>query len=162
MKYLKNEEEADAIVWMNEAARLAKKSLCLNAKCGTVIVKNKKVIGFGYNAPPLNKKENKICDQKFGEGKPKYDKTCCVHAEWRAILDTLKKNSKKIKGSTLYFTRVDSKGKIKKSGKPYCTVCSRLALDSGIAKFVLWHEDGIYEYKTSEYNKLSYEYIHPK
>ena len=58
-----------------------------------------------------------------------------------------------------YFTRVDESGKIKKSGKPLCTVCSRLALDVGIEKFVLWHDGGICEYLTDEYNRLSYEYI---
>jgi len=45
-----------------------------------------------------------------------------------------------------------------KSGKPYCTVCSRLALDNGIKEFVLWHTDGIKGYDTKEYNKLSYDF----
>ncbi len=74
-------------------------------------------------------------------------------------MDVLKRNPKEIKGASLYFARIDGSGKIKKSGKPYCTVCSRLALDAGIAKFVLWHEEGIGEYPAEEYNRLSYEYV---
>ena len=46
-----------------------------------------------------------------------------------------------------------------KAGKPYCTVCSRLAIDSGIVEFVLWHESGITAYPTDEYNDLSYDFF---
>ena len=147
---------------MEEAGRAAEKALCLKAKCGTVVVKDGEVIGEGYSAPPLDKEENRMCGKEFGPGKPKYDKTCCMHAEWRAIMDALRRNPEKLAGSKLYFTRVDEKGKIKKSGPPLCTVCSRMALDSGIEKFVLWHEEGIREYPTDEYNQLSYEYTHEK
>ena len=160
MDYLKNEEEKEAIYFMEKASLLAKKALCLKAKCGSVIVKDGKVIGEGYNAPPQDREENRVCLKEFPLGKPKYDKTCCVHAEWRAILDALKRNPDKIIGSSLYFVRVDDLGNIKKSGKPYCTVCSRLALDSQISYFYLWHDLGITKYKTDEYNKLSYEYEH--
>lgn len=44
------------------------------------------------------------------------------------------------------------------AGQPYCTHCSRLALDAGIAEFVLWHNEGIAVYPTDEYNNLSYRY----
>jgi len=160
MEYLKGQQEKEAIHWMNMATEIAKKALCLQAKCGTVIVKNGEVIGVGYNAPPLDKKENQTCNVEFGPGKPLFDKTCCMHAEWRAILDALRRNSSMVIGSKLYFSRAGDDGKIKKSGKPYCTVCSRLALDVGIDKFLLWHEEGICEYSTGEYNRISYEYIH--
>ena len=143
---------------MNEAAEVAEKALCLRAKCGTVVVSDGEIIGRGYNAPPLDKEENRMCDKQIAEGKPKYDKTCCMHAEWRAILDALRNNPNKIAGSKLYFTRVDDNGKILKSGKPFCTVCSRLALDCGISDFILWHEEGITSYPTDEYNQLSYQF----
>jgi len=159
MEFLKEKAEQEAIRWMNEAAKIATKALCTRAKCGTVVVKNGEIIGVGYNAPPLDKEENRMCEADRSFGKPKYDKTCCMHAEWRAIMDALKRNSEKIKGSKLYFTRVDEDGKMKKSGKPYCTTCSRMALDVGIDKFLLWHEEGICEYSTDEYNRLSYEYV---
>ena len=156
-------KNADAIKYMNDAANVAKKALCLRAKCGTVIVKDSEIIGEGYNAPPLDDPANRTCNDEYTyPTKPKYDRTCCMHAEWRAIMDALKLNPEKIQGSSLYFTRVDENGKIKKSGKPYCTVCSRIALDAGIREFVLWHEKGIHAYPTDEYNKLSYQYKHDK
>ncbi len=144
--------------WMETAAQVAKSAMCLKAKCGTVIVKDGVVIGEGYNAPPLDKEEHRMCGKDRNFGEPKYDKTCCMHAEWRAMIDALRRNSEKLAGSKLYFTRVNERGEIKRSGKPLCTVCSRMALDLGIEKFVLWHETGIREYPTDEYNQLSYEY----
>jgi len=159
MVYLQNEQEREAIRWMNEAAKLAERALCSRAKCGTIIVKGGEIIGEGYNAPPLDLVEHSMCNADRSFGQPKYDKTCCLHSEWRAILDALKRNAGKVSGSKLYFVRVDEDGKTKRSGKPYCTVCSRLALDVGIDTFLLWHEEGVCEYPTDEYNRLSYEYV---
>ncbi len=158
MRFLTSSEQNDAVEWMEKAGEAAVKAMCLKAKCGTVIVKDGEVIGRGYNAPPLDKEENRVCLEEFGPGKPKYDRTCCMHAEWRAIMDALRKHPEKLVGSKLYFCRVDEAGNIKKSGEPYCTVCSRLALDAGIGYFFLWHEQGIGEYPTAEYNKLSYQF----
>ena len=158
MEYLKGQREKEAIQWMTKAAKMAARALCLRAKCGTVIVKGSEVIGEGYNAPPLDKEEHRTCNEEFSSGKPQYDRTCCMHAEWRAITDALKRNPEKLNGSKLYFVRVDGNGLIKKSGKPYCTVCSRMALDAGIGKFLLWHEEGMGEYSTDEYNRLSHAY----
>lgn len=95
---------------------------------------------------------------KDGYHKKVTDKTCCVHAEQRAIMDALRKNSEKLSGSRLYFIRLDKAGNTSKAGKPYCTICSKMALDAGISEFVLWHEEGICVYDTEEYNTLSYEY----
>ena len=158
MEYLIGQQEKEAIQLMSKAAEVAGKALCLKAKCGTVIVKKGEIIGEGYNAPPLDKEECRMCDKEIGAGKEKYDRTCCMHAEWRAILDALKRNPEKLSGSKLYFIRIDDKSNIKKSGKPFCTVCSRMALDTGIDRFVLWHDDGICEYPTDEYDRLSYKY----
>lgn len=162
MEHLGGKSETEAGGWMERAAIVAGKAMCLKARCGTVIVKDGEVIGEGYNAPPLDAEENRTCDHPKRSGKPGYDQTCCMHAEWRAIMDALAKNPEKLKDSKLYFTRVDGEGKIIRSGKPYCTVCSRMALDAGIGTFVLWHEEGIREYPTDEYNKLSYEYEEAK
>ena len=76
------------------------------------------------------------------------DKTCCVHAEQRAIMDALRNNTNKIMGSTLYFIRLDDTRIFSQigaqAGKPYCTICSKMSLDAGIKKFVLWHKQGIF------------------
>ena len=86
------------------------------------------------------------------------DKTCCIHAEQRAILDALKSASDQLPGSDLYFIRLDQEGKITKAGEPYCTICSKMALEVGVKNFHLWHAEGIVAYDTEEYNILSYQY----
>ena len=160
MRYLTNTiEEKEAMNWIDKAVEIAKKSLCLRSKCGAVIVKEGKIIGEGYNAPPLDNPVFRTClDEYQLPQKFKYDRTCCVHAEQRAIMDALRKNPEKLKGSRLYFIRLDKKNNKKMAGKPYCTVCSRMALDVGISEFVLWHKEGICVYTTAGYNKLSYQY----
>jgi len=140
------------------AGKEAKKSLCLRDKCGAVVVKNGEVVGRGYNAPPNDDISQRMCQTDYRTSlKPKSDRTCCVHAEWRAILDAVR-NYSDISGSALYFTRIDQNGNLQRSGQPYCTVCSRLALDAGIKYFGLWHEEGIKLYDTKEYNLLSYDF----
>lgn len=159
MRYLTGSEAQDAIKWMNSAGKVAEMALCTRDKCGAVIVSGGKIIGEGYSAPPGDDLNQATCSaDRLSIGRPKSDKTCCMHAEWRAIIDTLKKKPADIVGSTIYFTRVDEKGVLLKSGKPYCTVCSRLSLDVGIAEFVLWHKEGICSYSTDEYNRLSFQY----
>ena len=98
----------------------------------------------------------------FKDGLPpsfKSDKTCCVHAEQRAILNALSKGFEgKLVESTLYFLRLDHDEKPKHAGQPYCSICSKLALDVGIKYFALLHKDGWTYYKTKEYNDLTFEY----
>lgn len=95
--------------YFEEAARLANEATCLRAKCGSVIVAtNGEIIGRGYNAPPQNDESQRQCEAEFDlTKKPKYDKTCCVHAEWNAVIDACKSAPEKLTGSTLYFMRVD-------------------------------------------------------
>jgi deoxycytidylate deaminase len=149
--------------YFEEAAKEARKSTCKRAHCGSIVILNEEVIGRGYNSPPLNDENNRTCDYEYLEEqrKPKADRSCCMHAEWRAILDALK-NMRDLKGAALYFVRVDEKGNAKRSNRPYCTVCSRLALDVGIKKFYLWRDEGPKGYDTEEYNQLSYDFHNPE
>lgn len=159
MRYLSGAEEKEAMKFLEEAERAAQNSTCLRTKCGSVIIKNGKIIGVGFNSPPFGLESQRRCEnQKDGYHKKVTDKTCCVHAEQRAIMDALRRNPKELKGARLYFVRLGGDGKKAPSGKPYCTICSKMALDVGIAEFVLWHKKGICIYGTEEYNDMSYEY----
>ena len=144
--------------YFKEAGKVAKQALCLRDRCGAVIVLDGKIIGKGYNAPPNDNIAERKCHLDLVvSSKPKSDRTCCMHAEWRAIVDAL--STGKIFGSTLYFVRVNEEGDLKHSnGVPYCTVCSRLALDTGIAFFGLWTKEGVKLFDTKEYNDISYAF----
>ncbi|MEK6938377.1 MAG: deaminase [Nanoarchaeota archaeon] len=159
MKYLFDTEEKEALEYLKVAAEIALNSGCERSRCGSVIVKDNEIIGRGFNSPPGNKESQRKCScSKDSYHKKVTDKTCCVHAEQRAIMDALRKNGDKIVGSRLYFVRLDEEGEPSRSGQPYCTICSKMALDTGISEFVLWHEQGVCVYDTEEYNLLSYQY----
>lgn len=158
MRYLHGREYEQAERWLNYAAGLAYNSKCLKHRCGSVIVSSTGIVmGEGYNAPPLDKIVLECINEKLPK-EFKGERHCCIHAEQRAIMDGLIRTGGILDGSSLYFTRIDENGKILFSGKPYCTICSKMSLDAKISKFVLWHKEGICEYDTDEYNRLSFAY----
>lgn len=159
MKYLGGNEEKKALEYIMKAAYIALSSTCERSRCGSIIIKDDEIIGSGVNSPPQNKEKQRKCTYSKNSYHQKVtDKTCCIHAEQRAIIDALTTNSDKIAGSRLYFIRLDDKGTPSHAGKPYCTICSKLALEVGIDEFVLWHEEGVCVYGTDEYNLLSFQY----
>ena len=106
MRYLTGKEERKAKLYLREAAKIAQSSLCLRSKCGSIITKNIEIIGKGFNAPP----KNKNIEHCFKDDLPedfKSDKNCCICAEQNAIIEALTKNSRKIKGSRIYFMRLN-------------------------------------------------------
>lgn len=156
MRILENSETVWAREYLGQAREEALKSLCLISKCGAALVKDYIVIGKGSNSPPENKKIEK-CFKDTLPNNFKSDRTCCIHAEGRAIEDALDKyNKERIKGSTLYFTRINGNKSIIPVEKPYCTICSKLALDLGVSKWVLFHSFGFTEYNAEEYNEISF------
>lgn len=159
MKYLTSNEEKKALEYISQAAQIALNSTCERAHCGSIIVQDDKIIGSGFNSPPQEIEKQRRCSYSKDSYHQKVtDKTCCVHAEQRAIMDALRNNPKKLSGSRLYFIRLDHNGTPSGAGKPYCTICSKMALDVGIKEFVLWHEQGVCVYDTAEYNALSFQY----
>lgn len=160
MKYLSEEERKIALKYFDFAAKIAQQSSCLRAKCGSVIVLNNEIIGRGFNSPPRELESQRRCLlSKDDLDKKVTDKTCCVHAEQRAIIDALRNNPEKIQGSRLYFIRLDSDFGKTHAGKPYCTHCSKLVLDVSIGEFVLWRAEGIRIYDSAEYNEISFRYM---
>lgn len=147
--------------FLQEAIAVARQASCLRSKCGSIIVKDGRIIGTGFNSPAGQRESERRCTaDKTAYDSKVTDKTCCMHAEERAIMDALRRHPDQLVGSTLYFIRLDEENNPQYAGAPYCTLCSKLALDAGIALFVLWHETGMTAYPTDEYNRLSYEFHH--
>lgn len=136
---------------------IASKSTCHRSKCGSLLIsKSGNIIGEGYNSMPCN--ETSDCFKDSLPSGFKSDKTCCIHAEQRAIMNALKNNPKEVEGSSLLFIRLNGANEPKHSGDPYCTICSKMALDSGVSKFALWHKEGWTFYNSKYYNELSFQY----
>ena len=154
VRVLVDNEKSRAEEFFHEALKECEKSFCLSSQSGCVIANNNLIIGRGTNSPPGNVKIEKCLKDDLPENF-RSDKTCCIHAEERAILDALSLGKKRLHGSTLYYIRKKFGEKVF-AGKPYCTICSKLALDVGVKEFVLWHENGIVAYDACEYNELSF------
>jgi deoxycytidylate deaminase len=86
------------------------------------------------------------------------DKTCCVHAEQRAIMAALQSFPEMIIDSVLYFMQVDEQGEQLPVDRPYLDLCSSMILDAEISGIVLLHSDGIYYYDVVAYNDLCFGY----
>lgn len=149
-----NDELANILRYLTQ---LASSATCKRSKCGSIIVLETTIIGQGYNSMPCNVNEECFKDELAPTFKS--DKTCCIHAEQRAIMDALRSNfAHDIHNSTLYFLRLDENDQPKHSGRPYCSICSKMALDVGIKEFVLWHVEGWTAYTTEEYNNITFQY----
>lgn len=89
---------------MELAINLARRSHCVRAQVGAVLVNDTRIISIGYNGPPAGTHN---CDEEFGEqGCPRDSKGSCslaLHAEQNAILYATK-NGANVEGSTLYVT----------------------------------------------------------
>lgn len=159
MEILSGVQKEKARKFIDEAAIMARKSTCSRSKCGCVIVNNAEIIGRGFNSPPNDLESQRRCsNNKENYNRKITDRTCCIHAEQRVMFDALKNHPEKLQDSKLYFIRLDKNGNKLFSGKPYCTICSKMALDLGIKEFILWHEDGICSYGAEEYNNKSFGY----
>jgi pyrimidine deaminase RibD-like protein len=92
--------------FLDLAADAARTATCLRSSCGAVVVGRGVVLGTGSNslpggcAPTLCLKESGSLGAGF-----KSDRTCCTHAEVRAITNALK-GCADVSGATVYFTRV--------------------------------------------------------
>lgn len=145
--------------FLEELINEAKKATCNRSKCWAIILKNGEIIWKWFNSPPLELDSQKRCSYiKDSYNKKVTDKTCCIHAEQRAIFYALKNNWDKIIWSRLYFIRLDQNNNPKISWKPYCTICSKSALDVWISEFVLWEKKWFCVYDTIKYNEISFLY----
>ena len=159
MKILSGNEEIKAKEYFLKAAEIAKNATCERSKCWCVIVKDWEIIWIWFNSPVKWLESQRRCNNnKELYNKKVTDKTCCIHAEQRAIIDALKNNGDKIDGSHLYFIRLNKEWEMSRSWEPYCTICSKLALETGVKYFYLRHENWITQYNTEEYNLLSYKF----
>ncbi len=159
MRILTWKEHELAEKYMKEAAKVAELATCERSKCWSIIVKDWNIIWKGFNSPAKNLESQRRCTcDKNSYHRKVTDKTCCIHAEQRALFDALRNNPDKLGWATLYFMRLDKNNQPSKSWKPYCTICSKSALELWIKEFVLYHEEWITAYNTEEYNLLSYQY----
>lgn len=138
------------------AAAVALQSTCARKRCGSIIVVNETVVGSGFNSPPPDT-PHRCLTVKASLAHPRADRTCCVHAEQRALFCFADWPTWPNQKPRLYFARLDDAGKLAPSGHPYCTACSRLALDRGIHEWVMLTTEGIRVWPAALFDELSHQ-----
>lgn len=120
-------------IFMDLAVNLARRSHCIKAQVGAVLVKDTRIISIGYNGPPAGTHN---CDEEFAEkGCARDAKGSCslaIHAEENAILYAAK-NGSLIEGSTLYVTLSP------------CLPCARIIFSMKITKVIYLHSYAAYK-----------------
>lgn len=143
---------------LTEVQLATNQATCQRSQCGAIIVKNQQIIGRGWNSPPGNLERQRRCTRK-NELRPgfKSDRTCCIHAEQRAITDALIHFANELPGADMYFYRLgaDQNPEIT---RPYCTICSKAILDAGLARIALYRPSGWQWYDAKDYNDISFNY----
>jgi hypothetical protein len=107
---------------LDKAAEQARQATCLRRRCGAILTytgSGADIIGYGFNSPAHHDEANRRC----GLDKHQYhekvtDKTCCVHAEARAILMAVQRCPRLFHESTMWFCAVDLDGNRIPSGDP--------------------------------------------
>jgi dCMP deaminase len=120
-------------IFMNLATDLSKRSHCVKAQVGAVLVKDTRIISIGYNGPPSGTHN---CDEEWPDtGCPRDARGSCslaLHAEENAILYAVK-NGTRLEGSTLYTTLSP------------CLPCARLIYSAGVEKVFFIHSYAAYK-----------------
>lgn len=157
MRYIEDEKQKNRyMAYFELAAEQAKKSFCSKSQRGAVLVKNGEVIGRGYIVPT----DFDLCNPCIRENikdNSRQELCSAIHAEQMAILNALQIGKESLAGSLMFHVKVKN-CKMVPSGKPSCTICSRLIKFYDI-RFVLWHPEGIAVYEPEEFNRLSFEYF---
>ena len=158
MRILEGTEAQEALTWFERCAKVASRSLCLRALCGSIIVKGGELIAEGFNSPPQNKDEYRTCLNEYDiPAGFRHDRTCCIHAEQRAI-ENATRAGKDVAGARIYFVAIDNDGNKLMTEHLKCTICSRAVLDAGIAEFAFYAADGVRIFDAADVDALSYNY----
>jgi deoxycytidylate deaminase len=162
MRFATEEYEIKEIKhYLELAAKEAIKSTCKKSQRGAVVVEPDYYLGLGYN-----KVTDEIfcnpCIREHIQDNSSVEQCSAIHAEQMAIFKAaIYCRNADLSGSRLYHIKVKD-GKMVPSGKPSCTVCSRMIVESGISEVVLWHPEGYAIYDSKEFNELSFKYLTKK
>lgn len=120
------ERDEWALVWMNTAFDVARRSACVKAQCGAVVVtKDNLVVSVGYNGPPRGYPGTCVDDcprAHDGATDSGYDACISIHAEANAIMHCARCDRE---GGTIYVTGV------------VCVNCAKLIANSGLSRVVM-------------------------
>lgn len=127
--------------YLNIAKATSELSTCLRKKYGSVIVRDDRILGTGYNGSARGAKHCTNCGSckrhelgvKSGEH---YEMCKSVHSEMNAIINA----QQDVTGATLYLSGTDAQGNL--IDAECCMMCKRVIINSGIDRVICGNADG--------------------
>ena len=113
MKYTFDEPDHDYFLGVAEAVRDGAR--CLKRKYGAVLVKDKRIISVGFNAPPGTVPTCEVCARADLPSGSNYDNCPSIHAEIECLVNA-ERDGITIHGATLYLA----------GEYPPCNLCRRV------------------------------------
>lgn len=155
MGYIIDVRDHDMVMsYLKAAAQEAAKSRCKKSQRGAVIADEAgNIVGRGCNMPTIC---DKCCMRENIHDNSGVERCAAIHAEQMAVINALSRRGS-LDGLTLYHIKVKD-GQMVPSGRPSCTVCSRITSFVGL-NVVLWHKEGFALYEPEEFNELSFKYF---
>lgn len=132
-----NERPSKKEAYLEAAAALAKRSACKRRKYGAIIVKDDRVIGWGYNGAPRGEAHCAECARAGLPHNSKYADDCpAVHAETNALIAG---NGAEFEGADMYIAGWEmlDTGEMRRieDAKP-CVQCMRNIKNARIARVI--------------------------
>ncbi len=117
--------------FMSIARLVATRSTCLRRKVGAILVKDKRILGTGYNGAPAGLKhclEIGCLREKLGIKSGQRHELCrALHAEQNVIIQAAC-HGIAVSGSDLYCTNLP------------CSICTKMIINAGIKR--IYYEEG--------------------
>lgn len=120
--------------YLDIAHSVSKKSTCLRAKYGAVIVKDDEIISTGYNGAPRGRQhctELGYCRREMLEVPrgERYELCRSVHSEQNAIISASRRD---MIGSSLFLVGTNPKDGSYIENVDCCSICKKLIINAGI------------------------------
>lgn len=120
--------------YLDIAHSVSKKSTCLRAKYGAVIVKDDEIISTGYNGAPRGRRHctdlgycrRKMLEVPRGE---RYELCRSVHSEQNAIISASRRD---MIGSSLFLVGTNPEDGSFIENVDCCSICKKLIINAGI------------------------------
>lgn len=128
--------------FLDIAQAVGRRATCLRRRYGAVIVKDRIIIGTGYNGAPrgeANCIDTGMCERErlnVPKGQ-NYELCVAVHAEQNALINS---DPERMQDAEIYIVGFNADG-TPASGKP-CLLCRRMLVNARIAKAIYRETDG--------------------
>lgn len=125
--------------FLSIAETVSSRAKCLSRSVGAVVVKDRQILGTGYNGPPSGFPQCEICRREGEESGKNYEACPAVHAELNCLLFAAR-NGQSVNGATIYCTCYP------------CNNCLKSMINAGIKEVVLpgWKVEGVNRWLVGE------------